>query len=239
MGEVAPWSRLWRWNMFKIFWEIVKWPKEVTLVTRTQPSGPLCLWQCLNIMLGHQKHKNQLLTCLPPCSKGREGAQLWQTAASDSPNYGRKKSFGGRVSSGAGIFDVNFNININFNIRSYFPTGHCWATPTGPRPGGSSSFIEEWRKWTELASHEIFQADEELQSAEENKHSWCLSIGQAPWMSMNVEGTTRPSTLPSQKPWFKQRKLCTLIFTTSESVSYLKVNIFLGRTWMSPIRLQR
>ena len=22
------------------------WPKEVTLVSRTQPSGPLCLWQC-------------------------------------------------------------------------------------------------------------------------------------------------------------------------------------------------
>ena len=21
--------------------------------------------------------------------------------------------------------------------------GHCWATPAGPRPGGSSSFIEE------------------------------------------------------------------------------------------------
>ena len=25
-----------------------------------------------------------------------------------------------------------------------FQTGHCWATPTDPRPGGSSSFIEEW-----------------------------------------------------------------------------------------------
>ena len=24
------------------------WPKEVTLVTRTQPSGPLCLWQCFS-----------------------------------------------------------------------------------------------------------------------------------------------------------------------------------------------
>ena len=23
-------------------------------------------------------------------------------------------------------------------------TGHCWATPADPRPGGSSSFIEEW-----------------------------------------------------------------------------------------------
>merc|ERR1711963_1004693 len=28
--------------------------------------------------------------------------------------------------------------------RDYFPTGHCWATPADPRPGGSSSFIEEW-----------------------------------------------------------------------------------------------
>ena len=26
--------------------ELVIWPKEVTLVSRTQPSGPLCLWQC-------------------------------------------------------------------------------------------------------------------------------------------------------------------------------------------------
>ena len=27
--------------------ELVSWPKEVTLVNRTQPSGPFCLWQCL------------------------------------------------------------------------------------------------------------------------------------------------------------------------------------------------
>ena len=27
------------------------WPKEVTLVSRTQPSGPLCLWQCLNLKI--------------------------------------------------------------------------------------------------------------------------------------------------------------------------------------------
>ena len=26
---------------------------------------------------------------------------------------------------------------------SLFATGHCWATPADPRPGGSSSFIEE------------------------------------------------------------------------------------------------
>ena len=27
--------------------------------------------------------------------------------------------------------------------RDYFLTGHCWATPADPRPGGSSSSIEE------------------------------------------------------------------------------------------------
>ena len=27
--------------------ELVIWPKEVTWVTRFQPLGPLCLWQCL------------------------------------------------------------------------------------------------------------------------------------------------------------------------------------------------
>ena len=47
--EVAAWSRLWRLNLIKISWELVIWPKEVTLVSRTQPSGPLCLWQCLQI----------------------------------------------------------------------------------------------------------------------------------------------------------------------------------------------
>jgi len=33
------------WSRF--VFELVIWPKEVTLVSRTQPSGPLCLWQCL------------------------------------------------------------------------------------------------------------------------------------------------------------------------------------------------
>ena len=28
------------------------WPKEVTMVSRTQPSGPLCLWQCLHRLFG-------------------------------------------------------------------------------------------------------------------------------------------------------------------------------------------
>ena len=34
------------WSRF--FWTLVKWYEEVTLVTRTQPSGPLCLWQCFH-----------------------------------------------------------------------------------------------------------------------------------------------------------------------------------------------
>ena len=39
--EVDAWVRFWRWNLIKIcVWELVIW---------TQPSGPLCLWLCLNI----------------------------------------------------------------------------------------------------------------------------------------------------------------------------------------------
>ena len=37
-SEDAIWSRF--------VFELVIWPKEVTLVRWTQPSGPLCLWQC-------------------------------------------------------------------------------------------------------------------------------------------------------------------------------------------------
>ena len=33
------------WSRF--VFELVIWLKKVTLVSRTQPSGPLCLWQCL------------------------------------------------------------------------------------------------------------------------------------------------------------------------------------------------
>ena len=43
--EVHAWSRFWRWKL--IVHEIVIWPKKVTLVGCTQPSGPLCLWHCL------------------------------------------------------------------------------------------------------------------------------------------------------------------------------------------------
>ena len=30
----------------RFVFELVIWPKQVTLVSWTQPSGPLCLWQC-------------------------------------------------------------------------------------------------------------------------------------------------------------------------------------------------
>ena len=33
------------WSRF--LFQLVIWPKQVTLVSWTQPSGPLCLWQCL------------------------------------------------------------------------------------------------------------------------------------------------------------------------------------------------
>ena len=32
------------WSRF--VFDLVKWPQEVTLARWTQPSGPLCLWQC-------------------------------------------------------------------------------------------------------------------------------------------------------------------------------------------------
>ena len=35
------------WSRF--VFELVTWPQEVTLVRWTQPSGPLCLWQCLRL----------------------------------------------------------------------------------------------------------------------------------------------------------------------------------------------
>ena len=50
------------WSRFVL--EFVMWPKEVTFVSRTQPSGPLCLWQCFfycfvsaSIHFGGQKSK--------------------------------------------------------------------------------------------------------------------------------------------------------------------------------------
>ena len=48
------------WSRF--VFELVIWPKEVTLVSRTQPSGPLCLWQCLYIL--HCLHCLHHLYCL-------------------------------------------------------------------------------------------------------------------------------------------------------------------------------
>ena len=45
--EVDASSRFWRWNLIKIcVWTCI-WPTVVTLVSWTQPSGPLCLWQCI------------------------------------------------------------------------------------------------------------------------------------------------------------------------------------------------
>ena len=36
----------------RFVFELVIWPQEVTLARWTQPSGPLCLWQCLYLSLG-------------------------------------------------------------------------------------------------------------------------------------------------------------------------------------------
>ena len=59
--EHKVWSRFWGWSSAEIlklkYWRIeagnrsrfvyeLMWPKEVILVSRSQPSGPLSLWQC-------------------------------------------------------------------------------------------------------------------------------------------------------------------------------------------------
>ena len=44
----------------KFVWELVIWPKEVSLVTRTQHSGPLCLWQCFVRTFQQQQPRCQL-----------------------------------------------------------------------------------------------------------------------------------------------------------------------------------
>ena len=40
--------RFWRWIWSRFMFELVIWPQVVTLIRWTQPSGPLCLWQCLH-----------------------------------------------------------------------------------------------------------------------------------------------------------------------------------------------
>ena len=52
---------------FEVVWsrfvfELVIWPKEVTLVRWTQPSGPLCLWQCLHTFLFYLSNLWHLIT---------------------------------------------------------------------------------------------------------------------------------------------------------------------------------
>ena len=45
-----PLSRLWGWNL-RFVEELVVWPKEFILVSRTQPKDPLCLRQCLRLFM--------------------------------------------------------------------------------------------------------------------------------------------------------------------------------------------
>ena len=50
------------------------WPKEVTLVSRTQPLGPLCLWQCFCI---YTRLRGMRQICPPPPPPGQIGLN-WQ-----------------------------------------------------------------------------------------------------------------------------------------------------------------
>ena len=52
------WLRFWIWCLVEIpqikfdqdlCVHLVIWTEQVTLVSRTQPSGPLCLWQCFSV----------------------------------------------------------------------------------------------------------------------------------------------------------------------------------------------
>ena len=46
--EVDAWSRFWRWGLIKIcVWTLVSW---------TQPSGALCLWQCFDQLNSWTSH---------------------------------------------------------------------------------------------------------------------------------------------------------------------------------------
>ena len=47
------------WSRF--VFELVIWPQEVTLVRWTQPSGPLCLWQCF--FIGLDGEINSVFVC--------------------------------------------------------------------------------------------------------------------------------------------------------------------------------
>ena len=49
-AEAEAWPRIWGWYIIKIW--LVIWPQEVTLVSRTQPSSPLSLWQSFKVTWG-------------------------------------------------------------------------------------------------------------------------------------------------------------------------------------------
>ena len=80
------------WSRF--VFELVIWPKEVTLVSRTQPSGPLCLWQCF---------------IFPHISKEHLwGAQSRNIRFSSSSSFGTNRTFVGIFR--ADLWDTLFDV---------------------------------------------------------------------------------------------------------------------------------
>ena len=62
MFEIFGWDfedELWSRFVF----ELVIWPQEGTLARWTQPSGPLCLWQCFTFLLSKLSCLNRLELC--------------------------------------------------------------------------------------------------------------------------------------------------------------------------------
>ena len=55
------------WSRF--MFELLIWPQEVTLARWTQPSGPLCLWQCLSYFL-----------LFLPCPTHKMHIYLWKSS---------------------------------------------------------------------------------------------------------------------------------------------------------------
>ena len=64
------------WSRF--VFELVIWPKQVTLVSWTQPSGPLCLLQCFFLFYNHSNvAKYEIITCFRDFMRSYPSSMAW------------------------------------------------------------------------------------------------------------------------------------------------------------------
>ena len=78
------------WSRF--VFELVIWPKGVTLVRWTQSSGPLCLWQCLRDTDGPLAYAAHISHCLSGSRLVMEAKDWWTLFLSGKKNRRCKKS---------------------------------------------------------------------------------------------------------------------------------------------------